>query len=151
MHRRRPHKRKDVILVPRHAKIFSDPGGADWMDSTRDRTSLSFLRGSTTRVHLLGKLSLFPAVTQAEDLLPPMKLAVRCCHGQYLHSMPTSLPTTITPVVEQDVIPSKTSANRNNIEREATSDEQLAALSTSSLGAKLLFSGVIATPWRAFR
>ncbi|KAL1422786.1 hypothetical protein MTO96_021759 [Rhipicephalus appendiculatus] len=137
-------------MVLHHTKISSDHGAADRMDSTRHRTSPSFFRGFTTRVHLLGKLSLVPTTPQAEGLQPPVKLAVRCCHGQYLHSMPTSLPTTITPVVEQDVIPSKTSAHRNNIEREATSDDSWRHFQRHPWARSCCSRGVITTPSRAF-
>ncbi|KAL1422773.1 hypothetical protein MTO96_021746 [Rhipicephalus appendiculatus] len=118
------------------------------MDSARGRNSSSSVRGATTCVHRQGMLSLLRALPPVEGLLHPLKLAVHCCHGQYLCSIPTPLPTTITAVFEQGVIPTMTWVYRNKIEREATSDEQPAALSTSSLGPQSCFSQ---ESWRGFR
>ncbi|KAL1422782.1 hypothetical protein MTO96_021755 [Rhipicephalus appendiculatus] len=137
-----------LCTVPHHTTSFVDTRAADWMDSTRGRNSSSSVRGATTCVHRQGMLSLLRALPPVEGLLPPMKLAVHCCHGQYLCSIPTPLPTTITAVVEQGVIPTKTWVYRNKIEREATSDEQPAALSTSSLGPQSCFSQ---ESWPGFR
>ncbi|XP_075550227.1 disintegrin and metalloproteinase domain-containing protein 10-like [Dermacentor variabilis] len=87
------------------------------------------------------QFSLLRKWSWAAGLQPPGELTVLCCHGHFSQSIPTALPTMIAPVLGHGVTPSKFSAC-HNIDREATSDEQLAALTIPPLVAKPALSGL---------
>ncbi|KAL3244815.1 hypothetical protein MRX96_047131 [Rhipicephalus microplus] len=80
----------------RHNAFF-----CEWMASTGAQTSPSSFGGFGSRVHLWSLLTLLSTLPSAADQLHPLKLVVRCWSGRYHHSIPTSLPTTIVPFVEQ--------------------------------------------------
>nr|XP_054926845.1 uncharacterized protein LOC126530934 isoform X3 [Dermacentor andersoni] len=133
------------VVVSRHAMVFSHLRAPEWM-ATRDRAGLQRNR---SQAHLRVQFTLLRKWSQAAGLQPLGELAVRSCHGQYFQSIPTALPTTIAPVLEDGVTPFKISSCRS-IDRDATSDEQLAALTIPPLVAQPPLSGDTALSWRAF-
>ncbi|KAH7951206.1 hypothetical protein HPB52_006307 [Rhipicephalus sanguineus] len=83
-------------------------------------------------------LSLLPAFPRRTSLQSSMEFTEHCCQGQYCYSNRPTLPTSMAPVVQTSGVVSKFSAFRNNIEREGTSKEQLAALTIPPLCQQLL-------------
>nr|XP_050034220.2 uncharacterized protein LOC126530934 isoform X2 [Dermacentor andersoni] len=135
-------------VVPRHTMVFSDPRAPEWM-ATPDRAAPSGFHRTRSQAHLRDQLALLRTWSRATGLQLPTELAVQSYHGLYSHSIPTALPTTTVPVVEDAVTPSKISSC-HNIDREATSDEQLTALTIPPLVAQPPQSADTALPWRAF-
>ncbi|KAH7945788.1 hypothetical protein HPB49_015604 [Dermacentor silvarum] len=110
----------------------ANPRASEWM-ATRGRTAPSGFQRTECRANLRDHFTLLAPGSRATGLQPPLELTVPCCHGQYYLSIPTALPTTIVPVREQAMMSSKFSACHDNIEWQATSDEQLAALTIPPL------------------
>nr|XP_050034221.1 uncharacterized protein LOC126530934 isoform X1 [Dermacentor andersoni] len=135
-------------VAPRPPMVFISPRVPEWM-ATRDRAAARGFHSTRSRAHLRDQLTVLRSWSRSKGLQPPVEHAVHCCHGQYSQSIHTALPTTIAPVLEHGVTPSKISACPN-IDREATSDEPLAAFTIPPLVAQPPLSGDTALPWRAF-
>ncbi|KAL1422780.1 hypothetical protein MTO96_021753 [Rhipicephalus appendiculatus] len=94
--------------------------------------------------------SLLTAFPRTAGLHSSMELVEHCGQGQYTHSNRPALPTTLAPFVETGAMALKFSELRN-IEREVTSDKQVAALTIPPLCQHLLPRGGRAKSSRTFR
>ncbi|KAL3244814.1 hypothetical protein MRX96_047130 [Rhipicephalus microplus] len=121
-----------------------------WM-ATQDRTGPGATRRSTTGDHRRGHVVIPPILLRTAGLPPPVETMVRCCRGQYFHSILTALATTAKPVQKHDMIPLKLQRFCYDIELEVAWDEQLLKLCllTHCAQLKLLQDRLEAT-WRAY-
>ncbi|KAL1422770.1 hypothetical protein MTO96_021743 [Rhipicephalus appendiculatus] len=98
-----------------------------------------------TSVYLRDMLSLLTAFPRTKGLHSSMELAEHCGKCQYSHSNRPALSTTLAPFVETGVF-----SDLHNIEREATSDQLVAALIIPPLCQHLLPRGGRAESLRTF-
>ncbi|KAL1422785.1 hypothetical protein MTO96_021758 [Rhipicephalus appendiculatus] len=124
--------------MPPHTVVFSDPQVPEVIVAPVLPTPYGPQR-IVARVLLPILKTLSPTLPRASGLQPPMELAEHPCDDLYSTPMPTRLPTMVVPVRERSVFPSLFSAFRN-VEREATSDEQLASLAEPLLRPQLPLS-----------